>query len=251
MSCFTAVISVFPWVGNLVQGWLTWLITPGRFLHPAPPRAVPSALCSAALLPWELGSLSPLVFPGGRGHGVGVGAGRAGTARALAVRSGCQPAHPLFGGCTHLAEGSQQPHGSSPSGHCCGKGVEPCECCKCPPGRGSSCICGLCSYIRAANTLFSFYTLRSSCDLFPLDLFGSFSPWEGSRMGVFQPMNVLLHTSLFAFPFIWWMYPVCSWMSGVISGWGSAALCCEHTSVSSSDKNVDLSGLIFSQRKWN
>lgn len=55
---------------------------------------------------------------------------------------------------------------------------------------------------QAANMLFSFYTLRSACDLFPLDLFGSFSPWKGSRMGVFQPMNVLLHTSLFAFPFI-------------------------------------------------
>lgn len=60
----------------------------------------------------------------------------------------------------------------------------------------------------AANTFFPFYALRSSCDLFPLDLFGSFSPWEGSRMGVFQPMHVLLCTSWFAFTFIWWMYPV-------------------------------------------
>lgn len=54
----------------------------------------------------------------------------------------------------------------------------------------------------AANTFFSFYALRSSCDLFLLDLFGSFSPWEGSRLGVFQPVNVLLYTSSFALTFI-------------------------------------------------
>lgn len=50
--------------------------------------------------------------------------------------------------------------------------------------------------------IFSFYALRFSCDLSLLDLFGSFSPWEGSGMGVLQPMNVLLYASLFAFTYI-------------------------------------------------
>lgn len=31
-----------------------------------------------------------------------------------------------------------------------------------------------------------------------LDLFGSFSLWEGSKMGLLQPLRVLLSASLFA-----------------------------------------------------
>lgn len=159
---------------------------PGRSLHPPAPRAVPNALCSAALLSLELSSLSPLFFP--VWPGARVSAGRAGTARVLAVRSSASLRTLCSGGCTHLGEGSQQPHGFSPSGHCCGKAVQPCKCCRCPPGRGSSCICGLCSYITGCQ--YAFLLLHTQVCLWPLP---SWFIWQFLSVGRQQDGCVSAH----------------------------------------------------------